>query len=190
MRSVGICRHCDDGKEQQLYKRLCPKCFYTKQRDKNIQAAKNRLPKKLPKRKYKDHAKPKNERSDLIKEADRLFSILVRLRGADSRGFNNCYTCQARLSWKELQCGHFMKRGNLQTRYDFDNARSQCENCNCFQDGRYETFRENLIKEIGIFRVNEVQRKARLTLKLSTVDLREMIESFKKQLPPVDKYFS
>lgn len=66
------------------------------------------------------------ERQKLIKELDRMVSLYVRQKGMDRQGYNICYTCGAKLPWKMMDCGHYIKRRYLQTRWDLNNVRPQC----------------------------------------------------------------
>lgn len=76
------------------------------------------------------------------KTLDSIISKVVRLGSANENGFVKCATCPVVKHWKEMQCGHFQKRGNLMTRYDMQNLAPQCEDCNCFNDGMEKEFAE------------------------------------------------
>lgn len=93
-----------------------------------------------------------------ILKLDTAFSIFVRASRADFQGFVSCYTCPARLQWKQMQCGHFQKRGDLKTRFHEDNVRPQCPTCNMELGGQPDIFEEELRDEIGDERVDEVIR--------------------------------
>lgn len=80
-------------------------------------------------------------------ELDRVFSIFIRQKYADSNGFVKCYTCTTRKHWKELHCGHFEKRHHLATRWLEENCRPQCPGCNLFRDGNYPEYAYQLEKE-------------------------------------------
>ena len=116
--------------------------------------------------------------SKLIKEADRLFSLKVR--GADVIGAGNaCFTCGKWYPAKKLQCGHFLSRYYKAARWDFDNARPQCMMCNLWKRGDPIVFRQNLIKEIGIERVEAVEKRRHQSIKLTREYLEELITSLK-----------
>ena len=83
---------------------------------------------------------------------------------------DKCFICG---TWGYVECGHYMKRANTGTRWNFDNARPLCRRCNSEDDTK--KFREKLVAEIGEYRVKEVERKSRLSVKLSKMDLKEMI---------------
>jgi hypothetical protein len=85
----------------------------------------------------------------LKKKADDLFSIHIRKKYADSDGYVKCYTCDKAYPIKEIQCGHFVRRVHLSTRWDEDNARPQCFACNVWKRGNYDEFALRLVNECG-----------------------------------------
>lgn len=81
-------------------------------------------------RKEKKLKKKRFQRSKLIAEADRIFSIYIRGRDA----WKPCCTCGAK--WEEnFQCGHFVSRRHILTRWTDRNAHSQCPKCNLWGSG-------------------------------------------------------
>lgn len=89
----------------------------------------------------------KNKRQRAIKRADRWFSIYIR----NKYGGRGCYTCGA--VHRQMQCGHYISRGNHRIRWEEDNARPQCALCNLFRGGSVEDFRTRLVDEIGEERI-------------------------------------
>lgn len=71
----------------------------------------------------------------------------IRLTGADSRGFNTCYTCGKMVRGRELHAGHFHHN-----KLDFDerNLRPQCNACNTYQGGKPREYSLKLVKENSI----------------------------------------
>ncbi len=77
---------------------------------------------------------------------------------------------------KESQCGHFVSRTYLATRYDERNCRVQCVGCNVFGKGMTMVFANNLEEENkGI--VAELYREARKIVK--DFPYKELIEKYK-----------
>ena len=71
----------------------------------------------------------------LKKKLDAIFSKYIRLKQADHRGYVTCVTCGKDDHYKNMQCGHFVSRGKLATRYDETNCNVQCVGCNMFKAG-------------------------------------------------------
>ena len=122
-----------------------------------------------------------------IKEFDKWFSYWVRLQNVDHNGFTHCYTCGLKSWFKYLQCGHFMKRKNMSTRFEPIGAKPQCTTCNEIKDGNLKVYREKLIEEIGIERVEELERLGKQERKWSQSEMREQIEFYKQKAKELAK---
>lgn len=110
---------------------------------------------------------------DLIKEADAIFSKWLRLSSSDKDGNCSCYTCDTVAHWTRLQCGHYIKRGNLFLRFDTRNCRVQCENCNIYLDGNYPQYTKRLEAERpGI--VDYLLEESRLVYKPTREEIRNI----------------
>lgn len=94
--------------------------------------------------------------SELEKELDELVSLEVRLSRADYAGMVGCYTCSVRQHYKDMDAGHFQRRGILILRFERDNLRPQCRDCNRYFNGRPDVFEEELRDELGDRRVDEL----------------------------------
>lgn len=112
----------------------------------------------------------------LTDDLDIIFSQLIRLKDAYADGMVKCYTCDEVKHWKYMQCGHFVKRGNMTTRYSEKNTRPQCKNCNEHKDGNEKVFAEQLeAEEPGIVEIlreqgREVEDFSRDELKRKIAD--------------------
>lgn len=117
--------------------------------------------------------------SRLKKELDQIFSRYIRWKYAKN-GTVQCYTCSTRKPVKEMQCGHWISRTSLATRFSEDNCRPQCVGCNMFNQGRLDVFTVNLIKE-GIDIVKLQQSKYQV-LKVDRIWYESKIEYYKQKL--------
>lgn len=111
--------------------------------------------------------------SKLKRDLDHHFSLKVR------EGANKCYTCD-KVS-PTLQCGHFVPRQYLATRWDESNARPQCVGCNIWGKGMILEFEERLTKEIGAAKVQALKDKRKELWKLDRAWYTERIAYFKAQ---------
>lgn len=114
-------------------------------------------------------------------ELDRVFSLYIRQRGAID-GYNLCVTCGKRFLIKELQCGHYVSRGILATRFDEKNCHPQCMRCNVFLKGNYTEYALYLIRQYGVGFLEELDQKKRQSVKFSQADYKEKIEYYKNKL--------
>lgn len=78
--------------------------------------------------------------SELISEADRVFSLWLRKKNINKNGEAECFTCETWKRWQEQQCGHYIKRGNLFLRWDERNTKVQCAFCNITKMGNYREY--------------------------------------------------
>lgn len=97
----------------------------------------------------------------LKKELDRVFSIYIR-----SKHPKICYTCGK--TNVTLQCGHFIPRQYLATRWSEDNCRPQCVGCNLFGNGQLLDFEEHLKRDLGNDYVEAMKMTRHVVRKLST----------------------
>ena len=74
------------------------------------------------------------------KKADKYFSLYIRRLDSDTNGMAVCVTCKAIKHWKELQCGHYITRNHLSTRFDPQNVGAQCVGCNMYGGGKHDLF--------------------------------------------------
>ena len=115
--------------------------------------------------------------SDLIADADAIFSQFIRLKYADKNGIVKCFTCDIRKHWTLMQNGHYIKRGHLYLRWDERNCRPQDNNCNCLQDGNIGAFTINLEKECrGVTDI--LKSEMRIVHKPTRQEIREIIAEY------------
>lgn len=120
----------------------------------------------------------KPSRSKVIKQLDTVFSKYIRQREAVNE-IATCFTCGKRDHWKRLQNGHFQSRKHYSTRWDEINCQVQCAGCNVFKYGEQFIFGQNLDIKYGLGTANELYLKAKKTVKISTVDLQDMVKHYK-----------
>lgn len=115
----------------------------------------------------------KESTAKLKKELDSVFSLYIRAKYPKV-----CYTCGK--VGTTLQCGHFIPRQYLATRWEEDNCRPCCIGCNIFGYGQLLDFEEHLKKDLGEERIEEMKRSRHQILKLSTGWYLEKIAYYKK----------
>ena len=157
-----------------------PKCKYCgKEGHYAYQCFKKRAEQK-PK---KPTAKRGNVRKQLIAELDKITSELVRKKACGSDGFAFCFTCGVRKPWQMLDCGHFRSRRFTQTRFDFDNLRPQCRECNRYKHGNLGIYRQKLVRELGEQKVKEIE--TRPPRKIMEIELEQLLEQRRQELKNV-----
>lgn len=127
------------------------------------------------------------ERQKLIKELDKAVSLYVRQKGMDKFGYNTCYTCGARLPWRQLDCGHYIKRRYLQTRWELNNVRPQCQICNRNLNGNYKVYEPKIRQELGTDFVQKMWDKALSGEKISTPMLEVILQKIQEKYKNLQK---
>tara|TARA_R110002020_G_scaffold212120_1_gene418537 strand:+ start:2761 stop:3168 length:408 start_codon:yes stop_codon:yes gene_type:complete len=123
----------------------------------------------------------------LKKKLDQIFSLYIRLKNSNDFGVATCFTCGKLDSYKRLQNGHFQSRKFLATRFDEENCQVQCSGCNIFRYGEQYKFAVNLNAKYGEGTAEELQRKARQTIKISRTDYEDYIGYYKRLVDNLKK---
>jgi hypothetical protein len=165
---LGFCALCANNKKIPLIAGLCNNHYWETRRIKSA---------------VKAQAKVLNDNPDLstvIDDLDIIFSQVVRLSYADEYGNVECYTCGTVKHWKQMQCGHFIPRAHMFTRFSEDNTRPQCKNCNEHKDGNLIAFAEHLERDRK-GSVETLQANARIICHYSIDELKSMIGAYSKK---------
>jgi lipoate-protein ligase A len=117
---------------------------------------------------------------NLIEDLDREFSRFIRLKSSDKYGMVRCYTSDKLMHWKTAQCGHWVSRKHLATRWMEDNCRPQSQYDNCYLSGNLEVFAKNLEAEKpGI--TSFLLEQAREVVKPTREEMKGMIADYRKR---------
>jgi len=109
----------------------------------------------------------------LVKKLDTVFSIYIRRRYAVNE-IAKCVTCGKEDHWKSLQCGHFMSRKHMSTRWNEDNCQVQCAGCNVFRYGEQYKFSLYLGNNLS----EALHIKSKEVCKFTEVELQELIQHY------------
>lgn len=110
----------------------------------------------------------------MISKLDREFSKYIR-KVHSKDGVCKCITCEFTSDWTEFDCGHFMSRRHMSTRWDPDNAYPQCRKCNSFLGGNIKVYREVLGEQAEL-----IEREANKTVSWDLDELQQMLELYRK----------
>jgi hypothetical protein len=146
------CKNCKDKFEPQ-YNSVQSVCSF----ECSIELTKKNSEKKRKKEWSKEKKKRKEAlktKSDYLKELQVIFNKWVRLR---DRG-NNCISCNKPA--KKENGGHYRSvGGNPELRFEPLNCHLQCEYCNTYLHANLINYRINLIKKIGLDKVEWLESK-------------------------------
>jgi hypothetical protein len=135
--------------------------------------------------KFKARPSVKSERQKLISKLDILFSEYIRIRNCDDQGNVECITCGEEKHWTDVQCGHYVKRNNMTTRYHLQNCGEQCSTCNCVHDGRQDIHKYYIDKTYGPGTADKLEKLGHDEAHFSDHELKAMTEELKKELKAV-----
>ena len=137
--------------------------------------------KKKTDQQIKESMKPKKTKTKgwYVRQLDKYFSLYIRQKSADHFGMSRCYTCDRRLHFKDLQCGHYIPRAHMNTRWDESNCRPQCAQCNVFKKGNYTEYSIRLIRECGGKELERLNKLKNTIRKWSISELKSEIERYK-----------
>jgi len=158
------------------------KSYLDKQIDKALKSAKSKVIKK----------KKPMSRSKLVKDLDSIFSWYIRLRHAvlyENDLMATCVTCNDVRRWQDQQNGHFYTRGRQATRWNEMNCNVQCMRCNVFLKGNYIPYTKYMIDTHGREAVDELERLSTSGTKISSVQLQDMIASYKAKVDEILKRY-
>ena len=121
----------------------------------------------------------------LIKIATRHFNAFIRNRDTDDNGYGRCISSGR---WLKLSynahAGHYYPAGNYpQLRFNEDNVHLQSLADNYFKHGNLPEYRHNLIKKIGLKRMEKLDFLAKQrNFKWDKLSLIQIIEKYKSKL--------
>ena len=125
--------------------------------------------------------------SALEKKLDKEFSYYIRRKDADEGGTVSCVTCGGLGFWKDMDCGHFIKRQHRSIRWDTRNCDVQCRRCNHFMGGRQDDYSQYIIRTYGQETFEELMQLKYQTKKHSRTEIEEMIEQYQELNRELDK---
>ena len=87
---------------------------------------------------------------------------------------------------KKINAGHYISSGKSKfLTFNEDNVHLQCEYCNTYKHGNPIDYRINLIKKIGVDRVEYLENNRHKTKKYTREELYEIIDEYKKKVKSI-----
>jgi len=118
----------------------------------------------------------------LIHKLDKIFSEYIRLKNADENGVCTCISCGKKAHWKNMDCGHYIKRQFKSVRFNENNCWPQDRHCNYFLQGNDANYRKNLVKKIGEQKVLLLEAQKRVTKKWTRFEIEALIEHYTQEV--------
>lgn len=122
-----------------------------KDKNKRLEALKQR-------KQYKDTKEKLKSLTDYVKEAQTVFNRWIRLRDIGQ----SCISC-GRTSGCQFHAGHYRTtKAAPHLRFNEDNVHLQCAQCNNHLSGNIVEYRINLVKRIGVERVEALENNNKI----------------------------
>lgn len=125
--------------------------------------------------------KSKSSRSKKIDRLDAVFSKFIRRRDCGFE-YGRCISCGKIITFNDCDCGHYINRKHMATRYDENNCNAQCRSCNRFSEGNIQGYRRGLIKKYGEKITDNLEIKKHNISKLSEAELDVLISYYKTKI--------
>ena len=125
----------------------------------------------------------RSDRSRAVARLDRVFSEFIRLRDSFSTQsglYFRCISCGRILPYADADCGHYVNRSHMATRYDEANCPAQCRQCNRFDEGNIYSYRRALVEKMGESRVRLLESRKHDTCKLTVFEMEAMAAHYRE----------
>lgn len=123
----------------------------------------------------------------LDKNLWKWFSIYIRLRDADERGYCTCFTCGRQKQWREVDCGHGIPRQHKATKYNEQNNHAQCKRCNAFEGGRMDAYAKEVDSRYGIGTWDKLLIASKQVCKRGKAEIEMMTDYYRRQAQALSK---
>ena len=121
------------------------------------------------------------KKPDLKAKLDKVFSEYIRKR--DTRnGVFKCISCGRILPYEQADCGHYINRKHMATRFDEMNCNAQCRSCNRFDEGNIQGYRRGLVTLYGEQQVTLLEAKKHNFRKYSDFEYEVLIKHYKEEI--------
>lgn len=121
------------------------------------------------------------KKSNLIDKLDKVFSLFIRYRDTMPNGYFQCISCGKIMPFNQADCGHYINRQHMNTRFDEMNCNAQCKHCNCFMSGNIQDYRKRLVSKYGEQCVLLLEAKKNISYQFSDYELEERITHYNKE---------
>lgn len=126
-------------------------------------------------------------KSSLKTRLDTVFAMFIRLRDAMPNGMFRCISCGRLLPFDQSDCGHYINRQHMATRFNEKNCNAQCRKCNRFDEGNIQGYRRGLIAKYGEPTVLMLEAIKNQINKISDFEYRAMIDYYRKEVKRLKK---
>lgn len=117
----------------------------------------------------------------LVKKLDKVFSLYIRKRDSKD-GYFRCCSCSQIKPYEQADCGHFINRKHIATRWREDNCHGQCRSCNRFDEGNAVGYTLFMINKFGQPHVEYLNSLKNQTCRYTDFELEILIKEYKEKI--------
>lgn len=129
-----------------------------------------------------------DSKSKLVRKLDGIFSQYIRLRDMiPNTHLFKCISCGKVYQIKDADCGHYINRKHMSTRFSEINCNAQCRSCNRFDEGNMSGYRNGIIHKYGEAQVIVLESMRNEIRKYSVFELSALCEHYKKEVDRLKK---
>ena len=122
------------------------------------------------------------KRKDWVNLFQKVFNTYIRMRDKNLP----CISC-GRNNVEEFHAGHYIASTYQYHRFNEDNVHKQCSQCNTHLRGNLIPYRIELIKRIGLERVEYLENTRHMMLEITISELKEKITEYKAKIKELKK---
>lgn len=124
----------------------------------------------------------------LKKKLDSVFSKYIRLRDMlPGTTVFKCISCGNIYEISNADCGHYINRQHMATRFSEVNCNAQCRKCNRFDEGNMSGYRNGLLRKYGENRTVILESSKNEIRKYSEFEYEALIEHYKNEISRILK---
>ena len=127
------------------------------------------------------------KKSNYVKRLDTAFSLFIRYRDTMPGGAFRCISCGQIKPFNQADCGHYINRQHMSTRFDEMNCNAQCRKCNRYMEGNIQGYRRGLIAKYGEQKVLMLEAKQYNTRKYESFELNALVKYYRKESTKLKK---
>jgi 5-methylcytosine-specific restriction endonuclease McrA len=114
----------------------------------------------------------------LTDKAQKVFNAWIRHRDSKD-GYFTCISCFRTLPVEQMNAGHYVPvKGGSALRFNENNVNGECIRCNGFDEFHLIGYRKNLIKKIGINKVEILERMRNDVCKWDRTTLNHIVKTY------------
>lgn len=115
-----------------------------------------------------------------------IFSRYIRLRDCKfttkTLTHGKCITCDTKLSFNELQAGHFIAGRHNANLFSEEGCHAQCKTCNILKGGNTLVYRRKIIELYGDGYDEVLEKEAQIIKKFTIEELLELEAYYKAEI--------